>query len=156
MFSAVGLFKFSMIFHVLNSSAQCDRPESWQLAFQDPASPILEGIINLHHDVMTILLFILGAVSIVMGAAIYFFNVKRYNPKVYYTGLTHHANEEFSWTLVPCLILLVIAVPSFALIYSLDDLINVKTPLVTDDILHAVIFVRNPALCFPKKSGGTY
>jgi cytochrome c oxidase subunit 2 len=126
MFSSISLFKFSMIFHVLNSSAQCDRPESWQLAFQDPASPILEGIINLHHDVMTILLFILGAVSIVMGSAIYFFNAKRYNPKVYYTGLTHHANVEFSWTLVPCLILLVIAVPSFALIYSLDDLISAR------------------------------
>ena len=126
MLSSVGLFKLPMFFYVLNSSAQCDRPESWQLAFQDPASPILEGIINLHHDVMAILLFILGAVSIVMGAAIYFFNAKRYSPKFYYTGLTHHTNVEFSWTLVPCLILLVIAVPSFALIYSLDDLINAK------------------------------
>jgi len=44
---------------------------------------------------MTILLFILGAVSTVMGSAIYFFNAKRYNLKVYYTGLTHYANVEF-------------------------------------------------------------
>jgi cytochrome c oxidase subunit 2 len=117
---------FYTFFNLTQVTAKCDRPESWQLAFQDPASPILEGIINLHHDVMTILLFILGLVSVVMGTAIYFFNVKRYNPNVYYTGLTHNTNLEFGWTLIPCLILLVIAIPSFALIYSLDDLINAK------------------------------
>ncbi len=113
-------------FAMFNFVAQCDRPEPWQLTFQDPASPILEGIINLHHDIMTILLFILGLVTVVMGTAIYAFNVKRYKPTVYYTGTTHNTPLEFVWTLIPCIILLIIAIPSFALIYSLDDLINAK------------------------------
>lgn len=117
---------FTYLLNFLFPTAQCDTPEPWQLSFQDPASPIVEGIINLHHDVMTILLFILGLVTVIMGTAIYYFNVQRYNPAVYYTGLTHSTNLEFIWTLLPCLILLSIALPSFALIYSLDDLINAK------------------------------
>jgi cytochrome c oxidase subunit 2 len=116
----------SKTFAMFNFVAQCDRPEPWQLTFQDPASPILEGIINLHHDIMTILLFVLGLVTVVMGTAIYAFNVKRYKPAVYYTGTTHNTPLEFVWTLIPCIILLIIAIPSFALIYSLDDLINAK------------------------------
>ena len=107
-------------------SAQCDRPEPWQLSFQDPASPIFEGIINLHHDVMTLLLFVLGLVSVVMSTGIYYFNTKRYNPTTIYTGLVHNTPLEFIWTLIPCLILLVIAIPSFALIYSLDDIVDAK------------------------------
>jgi len=112
--------------NLLILSASCDRPEPWQLSFQDPASPVFEGIINLHHDVMTLLLFILGLVSVVMGTAIYYFNSSRYQPTTIYTGLVHNTPLEFVWTLIPCLILLVIAIPSFALIYSLDDIINPK------------------------------
>ena len=117
---------FSVPFSVLAANAQCDLPEPWQLAFQDPASPIMEGIVNLHNDVMTILLFVLGLVTIIMGAAIYFFDTTRYTPAATYTGLTHNTNLEFVWTLIPCVILLLIALPSFSLIYALDDLINTK------------------------------
>ena len=117
---------FIQLFNLLNLSAHCDRPEPWQIFFQDPASPILEGIINLHNDIMTILLFILGLVSVILGTSIYFFNINRYNPAIYYSGLTHNTRLEFIWTLIPCLILLSIAIPSFALIYSLDDIINPK------------------------------
>jgi cytochrome c oxidase subunit 2 len=75
---------------------------------------------------MTILLFVLGLVTVVMGTSIYAFSTKRYNPAIYYTGTTHNTPLEFVWTLIPCIILLTIAIPSFALIYSLDDLINAK------------------------------
>jgi len=29
-----------------------DAPTAWQVGFQDPASPTMEGIINFHHDLM--------------------------------------------------------------------------------------------------------
>jgi cytochrome c oxidase subunit 2 len=105
---------------------QADTPEFMQLSFQDPASPIVEGIINLHHDIMTLLIFVLGFVTVVMGTTISAFNARNYTPAVYYTGMTHHAPLEFVWTLIPCLILWVIAMPSFSLIYSLDDLLTAK------------------------------
>ena len=34
------------------SLTQCDAPETWQMSFQDPATPIMQGIIDLHHDIM--------------------------------------------------------------------------------------------------------
>jgi ABC-type transport system involved in multi-copper enzyme maturation permease subunit len=36
----------------------CDYPEPWQLGFQDPATPVFESIIDLHHDIMFFLVFI--------------------------------------------------------------------------------------------------
>ena len=33
--------------------------EPWQLGFQDPATPIMEGIINFHNDLMVIIVVIM-------------------------------------------------------------------------------------------------
>jgi cytochrome c oxidase subunit 2 len=32
--------------------SSCDFAQEWQLGFQDPATPIMEGIVDLHHDIM--------------------------------------------------------------------------------------------------------
>jgi len=50
----------------------------------------MEGIINLHHDLMAILIFILLYVMVIFGSIIYYFNATRYQPLKYYTGLIHH------------------------------------------------------------------
>ena len=70
------------------------------------------------------MLFVLGLVTIIMGASIYLFATTRYIPT--YTGLIHNTNLAFVWTLMRCVILLLIALPSFSLIYALDDLINTE------------------------------
>ena len=36
-----------------------DAPEGWQMGFQDPATPIMEGIIDLHHDICFFMILIL-------------------------------------------------------------------------------------------------
>ena len=38
------------------SKAHMDAPEPWQMGFQDPATPIAHGIMDLHHDLMFLLL----------------------------------------------------------------------------------------------------
>ena len=48
---------FKQSFSLLTVSG--DSPEPWQFLFQDPATPIMAGIINLHHDLMFILNFIM-------------------------------------------------------------------------------------------------
>jgi cytochrome c oxidase subunit 2 len=35
-----------------------DVPEAWQMTFQDPATPVMEGIIDLHHDIMFFIVLI--------------------------------------------------------------------------------------------------
>ena len=50
-----------------------DSSTPWQLYFQDAASPVMEGIVNLHHDLMFFITFILFFVLVVMGRTLYFF-----------------------------------------------------------------------------------
>jgi cytochrome c oxidase subunit 2 len=44
------------------------------MGFQDAGSPVMEGIINLHHDLMFFITFILFFVLVVMARTLYFFN----------------------------------------------------------------------------------
>ena len=37
-------------------SSHTEAAVPWQISFQDPATPVMEGIINLHHDVMIVLI----------------------------------------------------------------------------------------------------
>jgi cytochrome c oxidase subunit 2 len=107
----------------------CDAAEKWQLGFQDPATPIMEGIINLHDDVM---FFLVGTFALVatffVGLVTECLQSQR-TGKFYYPPIVHHSALEFIWTSVPALILVAIAVPSFALIYSMDDLISAEFSL---------------------------
>ena len=47
-----------------------DGAEEYQLGFQDPASPIMETIINFHNYVMTYLVFIVIGVTYMLGSIV--------------------------------------------------------------------------------------
>ena len=42
-----------------------DSPEPWQLGFQDPATPIAQGIQDLHNDIFFFMVFVLVFVSVI-------------------------------------------------------------------------------------------
>lgn len=98
-----------------------DAPVAWQMGFQPPATPIMQGIIDLHHDVQFLLIVILVFVLWLVARALYHFHVSR-NPIP--EKLIHGTVIEIAWTVTPSLILLFIAVPSFALLYSLDEIVD--------------------------------
>ncbi len=103
----------------------CDAPESWQLGFQDPATPIMEGIIHFHNHLMFFIVLI--------GIFVFWLLIRiitNYSADVHPVAekFTHSTVLEVVWTVVPALVLLVIAVPSFNLLYSLDETID---PAVT-------------------------
>jgi cytochrome c oxidase subunit 2 len=86
----------------------------WQLGFQEAATPTMVWIEEFHTLILwiitAIVLFVLALLIIVMVR----FNAKS-NPVPSKT--THNTFVEVAWTLIPILILLVIAVPSFRLLY---------------------------------------
>jgi heme/copper-type cytochrome/quinol oxidase subunit 2 len=137
-----------------------DLPSVKQVYFQNPATPIMEGIIGLHNTI-----FFFGVIILVfiifMLMAIYFefivkgilftrgvnyigilkgiflryeplidfcnrIDLRKYFPDFYILNLkvwkkwTHQSELEVIWTLIPTFILLIIAIPSFILLYSLD------------------------------------
>lgn len=107
------------------STVYNDSAQPWQIGFQDPATPIMEGIINLHHDLIFFLIIILIFITWLLVRALYLFNAKN-NPVP--SNLTHGTLIELVWTITPSFILITIAIPSFALLYSMDEVVD---PAVT-------------------------
>lgn len=105
--------------------AYADAARPWQLGFQDPATPIAEAIINLHNDIWFYLTVIAIFVSWLLARVIYHFTYDK-NPVP--SQFSHGALIEIIWTAVPSIILLSIAIPTFCLIYSADEIID---PAVT-------------------------
>lgn len=99
-----------------------DSSVSWQLSFQDAASPVMEGIINLHHDLMFFITFIFFFVLVVLVRTIYFFGSSSTPAQDH--SVVHGTTIELIWTIIPSLILVVVALPSFALLYSIDEVID--------------------------------
>lgn len=112
-------------FTLLNFKAFSDAPESWQMGFQDPATPVMQGIIDLHHDISFFLLFILFFVIWMLARTAFHF--KASSNKVP-EKILHGTTIEIAWTIAPSLILVFIAIPSFALLYSMDEIVD---PAVT-------------------------
>jgi len=98
-----------------------DSPENWQLGFQDPASSIMEGIIELHHDIMYFLIVIVIFVSWMLIRIIQLFNQ---NVHTIPENITHNIELEIIWTTIPSIILLMLAIPSFSLLYAIDELVS--------------------------------
>jgi cytochrome c oxidase subunit II len=96
-----------------------DAAMPWQIGFQDPATPIMQGIIDLHHDIMGLMMFILLFVMWMLFRTLFLFDARNLDQPVIFT---HGIFIEVAWTVAPSLILLVIALPSFGLLYSMDEI----------------------------------
>lgn len=98
--------------------AELGQPRPWQLGFQEAVTPIMHQITSF-HDFLLILITVITL--FVLALLIYValrFNA-RTNPKPSRT--THNTTLEVLWTVVPIIILLVIAVPSFRLLFAQYD-----------------------------------
>lgn len=94
-------------------------PTNWQFGFQEPVTPVMEGIVRFHHDLFFFLTIILVFVMYMLARCIVRFD-KTKNPEPII--VTHAPTLEIVWTLIPAAILFVIAIPSFSLLYSMDYL----------------------------------
>ena len=96
-------------------------PKPWQLGFQPPATPVKDRLSAFHDELLIIItlitIFVLGLLVYVMWR----FNQQR-NPVPSRTS--HNTVIEMLWTVVPVLILISIAIPSFKLMYYMDRVPN--------------------------------
>ena len=97
----------------------CDAPRAWGLYFQDSASPQMEALVELHDNIMYYLVAILFAVGWIQGAIINNFDSSKSPISNKY--LNHGTLIELIWTITPALILVLIAFPSFKLLYLMDE-----------------------------------
>ena len=101
------------------AAASASQPKDWQLGFQEAATENMEMITSFND----FLLILMAAISVfVLGLMLYVmvrFNAKA-NPEPSKT--THNTLVEVVWTVVPIVILVVIAIPSFRLLYFQRDI----------------------------------
>lgn len=102
-------------------TAHCDAAQPWQLSFQDAATPVMQGIIDLHHDIFFFLVIILVFVVWMLSRALWHFHYRR-NPIP--ERVVHGTTIEILWTILPSIIIMFIAIPSFALLYSMDEVVD--------------------------------
>ena len=97
-----------------------NQPKDWQLGFQNPASDGMRDIVNFHNN---LLLPIIIAISVfVLFLMIYACIRFRASANPVPSKRTHNVTVEILWTLIPCLILIVMAVPSFKILYKQDTI----------------------------------
>ena len=111
---------FTILASIQATTAFANQPKEWQLGFQNPASDGMRDIVNFHNN---ILLPIIIAISVfvlflMIYACIRFRASRNPNP----SKTTHNVAVEVLWTLIPCLILIVMAVPSFKILYEQDTI----------------------------------
>jgi cytochrome c oxidase subunit 2 len=91
------------------------QPSPKQIYFQEAVTPIAEEIHRVHDLVNWIIIAIMVFVLVLMGYVILRFSEKRHPVP---TKTTHNTTVEVLWTVVPVLILVLIAIPSFKLLYA--------------------------------------
>ena len=98
----------------------------WQLGLQESASPVKEQLTDFHN----LLLVVITAITLLVLALLVYvmvrFNAKA-NPNP--TRTSHNTILEVAWTVLPVVILVVIAVPSFKVLYFMDKTENADMTL---------------------------
>src|SRR5579864_2730392 len=105
--------------------AELGQPTPWQLGMQDAASPVMADIVGFHTFVLWIITAITAFVLALLLIIIVRFNA-RANPTPSRT--VHNTPLEVAWTIVPVVILVLIAIPSFRLLFTQ---LEVPTPDLT-------------------------
>jgi cytochrome c oxidase subunit II len=90
------------------------QPSPWQIGMQEAASPVMQDIVSFHDLLLWVIAAISGFVLALLLIIVVRFNA-RANPIPSRT--THNTLLEVMWTIVPVLILALIAVPSFRLLF---------------------------------------
>ena len=105
-----------MSFNFLKLFTYKDNMEYNQLDFQDGASPVCEQLIFFHDSVMVVLVLILWVVGWLLVFAIL--------DRHYHKFLVEGVVMEIVWTVIPAVILFLIAFPSLKLLYTMDEIVN--------------------------------
>lgn len=108
------LFAFLAVFSLSLTNPAFAEIVPWQLHFQDAVTPAMEHITSFHNMLLYIISAIVAFVTVLLVYVLIRFNAKA-NPVPSTT--THNVLLEVIWTVVPVVILIVIAVPSFKLLF---------------------------------------
>nr|AKN01353.1 cytochrome c oxidase subunit II [Ptilomera tigrina] len=91
-----------------------------QINFQDPNSPLMEQLVFFHDNTMIILIMITTMIAWVMMKMLFNKKINRF--------MMENQMIEIIWTIIPTMILVLIALPSLRILYMMDE---IKNPTIT-------------------------
>jgi cytochrome c oxidase subunit 2 len=112
--TAVAVMIFALLASFAAVAAEAGRPSDWQLGFQQSVTPVMDEIVRFHTILLWVITLIAGFVLALLLTIMVKFNA-RANPTPSRT--THNTLLEVAWTVVPVIILVGIAIPSFRLLF---------------------------------------
>jgi heme/copper-type cytochrome/quinol oxidase subunit 2 len=110
-------------------------PSNFSFGFQSSVTPIMEGIVDLHNHIFFFLVLVFVFVFWIFGNVLYHFWWRIAHPRnlsdlldrsalVSFRHLSHSTFLEVVLTIIPSFILVAIAIPSFALLYAMDEIME--------------------------------
>jgi cytochrome c oxidase subunit 2 len=105
------------------AAAEAAQPQPWQMGFQPAVTPSMDSITALNNALLVIIILIAAFVLALLLYVMWRFDARR-NPAP--STRTHNTLLEVVWTVIPVLILVGIAVPSFKQLYFLDRTENAE------------------------------
>nr|YP_010632454.1 cytochrome c oxidase subunit II [Cladonia uncialis]WBP63172.1 cytochrome c oxidase subunit II [Cladonia uncialis]WBP63308.1 cytochrome c oxidase subunit II [Cladonia uncialis]WBP63498.1 cytochrome c oxidase subunit II [Cladonia uncialis] len=113
---------FECVIKGLQENLRTDTPRPWGVYFQDSASPQMEALVELHNNILFYLVIILFGVGWLLMIIVRKYNTTESPISLKYSS--HGTLIELIWTITPALILILIAFPSFKLLYLMDEVID--------------------------------
>ena len=105
---------------ISNVMANESLPKDWQLGFNEPATSLMADVISFHSYIL--LPIIIGISILVLFLLLYIsfkFNSNRgHTPSM----TTHNTLIEILWTVIPVILLIIIAIPSFRILYTSETI----------------------------------
>jgi cytochrome c oxidase subunit II len=109
----------------LAAAASAAQPRPWELGMQPPATLVKERLSGFHDELLVIIFLISGFVmALLLYVMVRFSHLRNPVP----SRTTHNPLIEIAWTVIPVLILITIAIPSFKLMYYMAE---IPTPALT-------------------------
>ena len=106
---------FSVFFFLVSFEAFGKQATDWQLSFQNPATDLMGSVVGLHNIILIVMTLVTLFVLFLLFYVSFRFSAKR-NPIP--STRTHNTVVEVLWTAIPIVILVVLAIPSFKLLYQ--------------------------------------
>ncbi|SDG54342.1 cytochrome c oxidase subunit 2 [Limimonas halophila] len=110
------------------AAREVGKPEPWQLGFQEAATPMMEQVQSFHTMLLVIITGIVIFVVALLGYVCWRFSERRNKEP---SERTENTLIEVLWTTIPVIILVVIAIPSFKLLYYRDHVPNAEFSVKT-------------------------
>ena len=109
-----------IIVYLTNKTDYNDTPRPWGIYFQNSGTPQMEGLVELHDNILFYLVIILFCVGWMLICVLRKYSDLRLSIPSRFVN--HGTLVELLWTITPALILIFIAFPSFRLLYLMDEI----------------------------------